>query len=66
MDVVAAFVADAQPAVLVQPGECALNDPALAAEPGTVRTLGLGDPRLDAAGAQRTAVPFGGLLAIRW
>ena len=37
MDVVAAFVADAEAAVLVQPGDCALDDPALFAEPGAVR-----------------------------
>ena len=56
VDVVAAFVADAEPAVLVQPGERALDDPALAAEPGAVRTLGLGDPGTDASGAQCAAV----------
>jgi hypothetical protein len=49
VDVVAAFVADAQAAVLVQPGDRALDDPALLAEPGAVRRLGSGDPRLDAA-----------------
>jgi hypothetical protein len=32
VDVVAAFVADAQPSVLVQPSEGALDDPALRAE----------------------------------
>ena len=49
VDVVAAFVADAQAAVLVQPGDRALDDPALAAEPGAVTALGPGDLRLDVA-----------------
>ena len=39
VDVVAAFVADAQSAVLMQPGDRALDDPALVAEPGTVTDL---------------------------
>ncbi len=52
MDVVAAFVADSEAAVLVQPGDRAFNDPALLAEPGAVRCLGSGDPRLDAASAE--------------
>jgi hypothetical protein len=52
VDVVAAFVADAQATVLVQPGDRALNDPALLAEPGAVRCFGGGDPRLDAAAAE--------------
>ncbi len=51
-DVVAAFVADAQATVLVQPGDRALNDPALFAEPGAVRRLRGGDPRLDATAAE--------------
>ena len=55
MDVVAAFVADAEAAVLVQPGDRALDDPALLAEPGAVSCLGSGDPRLDVAAAQLAA-----------
>jgi hypothetical protein len=52
VDVVAAFVADAQAAVLVQPGDRALDHPTLLAEPGTVLSLAPGDPGLDAATAQ--------------
>jgi hypothetical protein len=52
VDVVSAFVADAQASVLVQPGDRALDDPALLAESGAVRCFGGGDPRLDAAAAE--------------
>lgn len=55
MDVVAALVADAQPPVLVQPGDRALDDPALRPEAGSVFTLRPGDPRLDATAAQLAA-----------
>lgn len=36
VDVCSAFVAEAQAAVLVEPGEGAFDDPALAADPGAV------------------------------
>jgi hypothetical protein len=52
MDVGAAFVADAEASVLVQPGEGALDDPALATESGSVGGVALGDDGLDAAGAE--------------
>jgi hypothetical protein len=52
VDVVAAFVADAQAAVLVQPGDRALDDPTLGAQPGAVLALRPGDLRLDAAATQ--------------
>jgi hypothetical protein len=55
MDVVAAFVADAQPSVLVQPRDRPLDDPALAAKPGAVVALWPGDLRLDVTPAQLTA-----------
>jgi len=55
VDVIAAFVADAQAAVLMQPGDGAFDDPALLAEPGAVRCLGGSDLRLDAAAAQLAA-----------
>src|SRR5439155_19743845 len=54
-DVVAAFLADPQSSVLVQPGDRALDVPALLAEPGAVRCLRGGDLRLDAAAAKLTA-----------
>ena len=52
----AAFVADEQPLELVQPGEGALDDPAVAAEPGAVLGLAARDHRLDAARAELAAV----------
>jgi hypothetical protein len=55
VDVVASFVADAEAAVLVQPGDRALDDPALGAKPGAVRCLRRRDPRLDAAAAKLAA-----------
>jgi len=55
VDVVSAFVADAEAPVLVQPGDGALDDPALLAEPGTVRALRPGDLRLNAAAVQLAA-----------
>ena len=42
----AAVVADEQSFELVQPGEGALDDPAVAAEPGAVLGLAAGDLRL--------------------
>jgi len=56
VDVGAAFVADEQPFEVVQPGEGALDDPALAAETGAVLALAARDQRLDAAFADKTAV----------
>jgi hypothetical protein len=49
VDVVAAVGADQQSAAVVQPGEGALEEPALAAEPGAVLGLTASDQRLDAA-----------------
>jgi hypothetical protein len=52
VDVGAAFVAESESAVLVEPGECALDDPALAAEPGAVRGTLVRDERPDSALSQ--------------
>ena len=52
MDAVAALVADAEAAVLVEPGDRALDHPALLSESGAVWALGPGDPRLDVPAAQ--------------
>ncbi len=52
MDVVATLVADPQSSLLVQPGDRALDNPALLPQPGTVRAFRPGDPRLDVAAAQ--------------
>jgi hypothetical protein len=52
VDVGGAFVADAEAAVLMQPRDRSLDDPASAAEPGSVRPLRLGDFRLDVPAAQ--------------
>lgn len=51
-----AFVADAEAAEVVQVREAALDDPALAAEPGAVFGAAPGDHWLDAAGPQKSAV----------
>jgi len=52
VDVVSALVADAEPAVLVEPRDRPFHDPPLFAESGAVFALGPGDPRLDAAFAE--------------
>ena len=56
MDVVAAVGADEQPAAVVEPGEGALDDPAVAAEPGAVLGLAAGDHGFDAALPDQAAV----------
>jgi hypothetical protein len=48
VDVGSAFVAGAEASVLVQPGECSFDDPALAAELRSVVRVALGEYRLDA------------------
>jgi hypothetical protein len=58
VDVGASFVAEAEPAVLVEPGEGALDDPALTAEAGAVSGALMGDHRCDLAGPQPR---FGGV-----
>ena len=55
MDVSAAVVADEQPFELVEPGEGALDDPAVAAEPRAVLGLAARDLRCDAALAELAA-----------
>jgi len=47
VDFLAAVVADEQSLEVVQPGECALDDPAVAAKPGAVLGLAAGDLRFD-------------------
>ena len=56
MDVVAAVGADEEPTAVVQPGEGALDDPAVTAEPGAVFGLAAGDHRLHAALPDEPAV----------
>src|SRR5512144_2988544 len=51
-----AFIARAQAAQVVQPGECALDDPARAAHARAMFAAAPGDHRLDAALAQLAAV----------
>jgi hypothetical protein len=51
VDVGAAFVAESYAPVLVEPGEGALNDPAFAAEVGSVLGVAFGDERSDPSGA---------------
>jgi hypothetical protein len=56
VDVGAAVVADEQPFELVEPGERALDDPAVATQPGAVPSLAAGDLRLDPATAELATV----------
>jgi hypothetical protein len=56
VDVLAAVVADEQPLELVQPGEGAFDDPAVAAEPRAVVGSAAGDLGCDAAPSQLAAV----------
>ena len=57
MDVVTAVGADEQAATVVQPGEGALDDPAVPADPGAVLSLAAGNHGLDAALPDEPAVP---------
>jgi hypothetical protein len=56
VDVVAAVGADEEAAAVVEPGEGALDDPAVAAEPGAVLGLAASDHGLDAALPDEPAV----------
>jgi hypothetical protein len=56
VDVVAAVGADEQSAAVVEPGEGAFDDPAVAAEPGAVLGLAACDQRLHAALPDQPAV----------
>jgi len=56
MEAGAAFAADAQASEPVEPGDGALDDPAGAAEAGTVRGPTVGDDRPDVTLPQRAAV----------
>ena len=56
MDVVAAVGAKKEAASVVEPGEGAFDDPAVASEPGPVLCLSSGDDRLDAAIPDEAAV----------
>ena len=56
MDVLVAVVADEQPLEVVQLGEGALDDPAVAAEPGAVLCLAASDHRFDPALPELAAV----------
>jgi hypothetical protein len=56
VDVCAAVVADEQSLELVQPGEAAFDDPAVAAEPGAVLDVAACDLGCDAALAELAAI----------
>src|SRR5689334_4144337 len=55
MDVVAALIADDEAAEAVEPGQCALGDPAMSAKFFAAVDAAPGDPRSDAALAARSA-----------
>ena len=56
MGLVAAVGAEEESAAVVEPGEGAFDDPAIAAEPGSVFGLAAGDDRFDAALPDEAAV----------
>lgn len=56
VDVVASFPVDAETSEAVQPGDRALDNPAVNAEAGAMRDSAAGDHRFDARGPDRTAV----------
>ena len=56
MHVGSSLVADEQSLELMQPGKRALDDPAVATEPGAVLGLTAGDPGLDPASAEQAPV----------
>lgn len=56
MDLGPPLVADEQPPEVVEPGEGALNDPAVASEPGAVRVVAVRDQWLDPTLAQRPPI----------
>jgi len=56
VDVIAAVGADEKAAAVVQPGEGALDDPAVSAEAGAVLGRAAGDDRLDASLPHEAAV----------
>ena len=64
VDVCAAFVADPEASVLVEPGEGAFDHPALLAETGPVLGVAFGDDWSDAAGAKRPSVWLGVVAAV--
>jgi hypothetical protein len=56
VDVVAAVGAKEQATPVVEPGESAFDNPAVASEPGAVHGLSAGNDRLDAAVPDESAV----------
>jgi len=56
VDLVESVGAQEQAAAVVEPGEGAFDDPAVASEPGAVVGLAAGDDRLDPPAAQQPAV----------
>jgi hypothetical protein len=56
VDLVESVGAEEQSAAVVEPGEGALDDPAVASEPGAVAGLAAGDDRFDAAAPEQAAV----------
>ena len=64
MDVCAAFVADEQSFHPVEPGEGALDDPAVAAQAGAVPGLAMRDDRFDPSQRELAAVGVGVVAAV--
>ena len=59
MDIGSLFIADAQPAKLVEPGKAPLDDPAPSPQSATMFGVALREPRHDAAGTQTSPDRFG-------
>jgi hypothetical protein len=64
VNVSALFVADSQPAELIQPCECPFHYPPLRPEPAAVRGVPLCQQRLDALGTQPCPDLLGTIAAI--
>jgi len=64
VDVGSAFVADEEAFHLVEPAEGAFDDPAVAAEPGAVALVAVGEQGRDPALAERLAVGVGAVAAV--
>lgn len=64
MDVVAAFVADAESAELVQPADGAFHDPAMLAQAAAMRSVALRQNRLDATFSQAATMRLGVVRAV--
>jgi len=59
MDLWASFIANPQPAILVQPSNCPLNNPPMHTQPASMRRIAFGKDRSDATFSQFLSMRFG-------